>query len=77
MSKYEPLWKYLMVKKKSCFVLSFDEIKNILGFPIDHSFLRYKKDARTYGYFVEKISLKEKKITFQKVLYEEKYHPAR
>lgn len=67
MSKYDPLWKYLKVNKKTSLVLSFDEIKNILGFSIDHSLLNYKKEAKDYGYTVEKISLKEKKITFVKI----------
>ena len=68
MSKYDPLWKHLKVQKKPSLVLSFDEIKDILGFSIDHSFLNYKKEANGYGYAVEKISLKEKKITFVTML---------
>ena len=67
MSKYDPLWKYLKANKKPSLVLSFDKIKNILGFPIDHSFLNYKKEAKDYGYTVKKISLKEKKIMFEKI----------
>lgn len=67
MSKYDPLWEYLKTNNKPSLVLSFDEIKNILGFLIDHSFLNYKKEARDYGYTVGKISLKEKKITFTKI----------
>ena len=66
MSKYDPLWRYLKTKKKTSLMLSFDEIKNILGFPIDHSFLNYKKEAKDYGYAVGKISLKEKNVTFEK-----------
>lgn len=67
MSKYDPLWKYLKVNKKQSLILPFDEIKNILGFSIDHSFLSYKKEAKDYGYTVKKISLKEKEITFVKI----------
>lgn len=67
MSKYDPLWKYLKGNKKPSLVLSFDKIKNILGFSIDHSFLNYKKEAKDYGYTVKKISLKEKEITFVKI----------
>jgi hypothetical protein len=47
--------------------LIFDEIKTILGFDIDHSFLTYKKEAGQFGYQVGKISLKEKHITFNKL----------
>ena len=40
-------------------MLSFDEIGQIAGFPIDHSFLASKKELLGYGYHVVKISLKE------------------
>ncbi|RJR28113.1 hypothetical protein C4564_06135 [Candidatus Microgenomates bacterium] len=66
MSKYNPLWQHLQNNKTDLITLSFDEIKDILGFPIDHSFLNYKKETRIYGYEVKKIFLKEKKIVFVK-----------
>ena len=47
--------------------LLYDEIKNILGLKIDHSFLKYKKELESYGYKVDKISLKEKYIIFRKL----------
>ena len=62
MSKYEPLWKYIKDNKKEEYKLTYEEIKNILGFDIDHSFLTYKKELIKYGYEVKKISLKEKTI---------------
>lgn len=65
MSKYEPLWKY--IAKNSGVKLTFEEIKNILGFDIDHSFLTYKKELNEYGYEVGKISMKEKTIVFNKI----------
>ncbi len=68
MSKYEPLWKYLKNNQKEEYILTYDEIKNILGFDIDHSFLKYKKESASYGYIVKKISLKERKITFINVI---------
>ena len=58
MSKYEPLWKYLKNNNKENYKLSYDEIQNILGFSIDHSFLTYKKEAKKFGYEVGKISMK-------------------
>ncbi len=67
MSKYDPLWKYLTEQKQDMYQLSYDEIKEILGFTIDHSFLTYKKELLTYGYEVEKISLKENKVTFKRI----------
>ena len=67
MSKYEPLWKYIKDKNKKEYKLSYEEIKNILGFDIDHSFLTYKKELKEYGYNVSKISLKEKVIIFNKI----------
>ena len=44
--------------------LTYSEIKHILGFEIDHSFLTYKKELKEYGYEVDKIRLKDKKIIF-------------
>lgn len=67
MSKYEPLWKYLKENNKENYKLSYEEIKNILGFDIDHSFLTYKKEAKEYGYEVGKISMKEETVIFNKI----------
>ncbi|OIL35748.1 hypothetical protein ATX10_04230 [Oenococcus oeni] len=49
------------------FLLSFEQIKQILGFEIDHSFLNYKKELPDYGYSVSKISLKNKTVKFSKI----------
>ena len=67
MSKYEPLWNYLKKNSKDNCKLSYEEIKNILGFDIDHSFLTYKKEAKEYGYEVGKISMKENTVVFHKI----------
>lgn len=67
MSKYEPLWKYLKEKNEENYILTYEEIRNILEFDIDHSFLTYKKESKEYGYEVGKISLNEKKIIFKKI----------
>lgn len=67
MSKYEALWKYLKENNKDNYKLYYKEIKNILGFDIDHSFLSYKKEAKEYGYEVGKISMKEKTVIFNKI----------
>ena len=49
MSKYLELWNYLKNNNLDSYELSFDEIKNILGFDIDHSFLKYKKKLSSFG----------------------------
>lgn len=67
MSKYDPLWKYLKDNNKAEYKLSYEDIKNILGFNIDHSFLTYKKELKEYSYTVSKISMKEKVILFSKI----------
>lgn len=66
-SKYEPLWNYIKENNKDNYILSYDEIKSILGFNIDHSFLTYKKELTSYGYIVKKVSLKEKQIYINKI----------
>lgn len=60
MSKYNPLWEYIKDNGYDDYMLSFDEIRNILGFEIDHSFLTYKKELISYGYEIVKISMKDK-----------------
>lgn len=66
MSKYEPLWKYIQEHQQDEIKLSFDDIQKCLGFPIDHSFLTYKKEVKEYGYEVIKISMKEKFVIWKK-----------
>ncbi len=67
MSKYEPLWNYIKDNKKDSYKLTYEELESILGFPIDHSFLTYKKELIIYGYEVVKISMKEKIVLFNKI----------
>ncbi len=67
MSKYQLLWNYLKDNDKDNYKLSYEEIRDILGFEIDHSFLTYKKELKEYGYEVGKISMKEKTIIFNKI----------
>ena len=44
MSKYNALWEHVQKSEKESFQLTFEEIQEIAGIPIDHSFLKYKKD---------------------------------
>ena len=67
MSKYDKLWEFVRKNGATEFRLAFDEIREILGFNIDHSFLNYKKELSEYGYEVGKISLKDKTVIFQKL----------
>ena len=64
MSKYDKLWKHISLSAESPQVLTFEDIERIAGVPIDHSFLKYKKELTKFGWEVKKISMKEKKITF-------------
>ncbi|MDD4200103.1 MAG: hypothetical protein PHS19_01790 [Eubacteriales bacterium] len=66
MSKYNLLWEYVQKNGKPSFKLTFDEVKDIIGMPIDHSFLNYKKELLEYGYQVGKISMKEQTVLFNK-----------
>ena len=67
MSKYNSLWEYVQSRGSQSFKLTFEEIQNIAGIPIDHSFLRYKKGLAEYGYQVGKISMKEQTVVFNKI----------
>lgn len=46
MSKYNALWEYVKNSGAQSLKLTFDEIQNIAGVPIDHSFLNFKKSLR-------------------------------
>ena len=67
MSKYSLLWEYVQKNGTPSLQLTFDEIKDIAGIPIDHSFLNYKKELTEYGYQVGKISLKGQTVIFNKI----------
>ncbi len=67
MSKYDLLWEYVQKKGVSSLILTFDEIQEIAGIPMDHSFLKYKKELMEYGYQVGKISMKDKQVRFEQI----------
>lgn len=67
MSKYSLLWKYIKDNNKDRCELSYEEIRNILGFEIDHSFLTYKRELEEYNYEVKSISLKNKKVIINRL----------
>ena len=60
MSKYNTLWEYVQKNGSPSFKLTFEEIQEIAGIPIDHSFLNYKKE-------VGKISMKEQTVIFNRM----------
>lgn len=68
MSKYNALWEYVQKTGKESFRLTFEEIQEIAGIPIDHSFLKYKKELTDYGYQVGKISMKEQAVIFNRMV---------
>lgn len=49
MSKYNTLWAYIHENGESQLTLTFDEIGQIAGAPLDHSFLKYKRSCVTMG----------------------------
>ena len=67
MSKYNALWTWIKENGTGSFKLTFAEIGRIVGFPIDHSFLTYKKELTEHGYQVGKISMKEQTVEFRRV----------
>lgn len=68
MSKYNALWEYVQRNGSQSIKLTFEEIQNIAGIPIDHSFLKYKKELTGYGYQVRKISMKEQTVIFDRIV---------
>ena len=68
MSKYQPLWEHIQTIDADKLRLSYGEIESILGFPIDHSFLTYKKELPACGWNVKKIFMKEQTVLFERRL---------
>ncbi len=66
MSKYKLLWQYVAGQPDEKLVLSFDQIGEISGVDIDHSFLNFKKELLEYGWHVDKISMKGQTVLFKK-----------
>lgn len=67
MSKYDLLWAHVKGTGADILKLGYDEIQQIGGTPLDHSFLNYNKELLTYGYQVGKISMKEKAVLFHRL----------
>ena len=67
MSKYDSLWKWINKNKTDDFKLTYAEIENIAGVPIDHSFLTFKKELLEYGFKVGKISMKGQTVDFERI----------
>lgn len=67
MSKYGKLWEYIKENNEDVLTLTFDEIEKISGVPIDHSFLKYKKELLGFGFAVGKISMKLGTVSFERV----------
>ena len=67
MSKSDALWTWIRDHGTERFSLTFAEIGEIAGVPVDHSFLTHKKELLDYGYEVKKISLKGETVAFQRV----------
>lgn len=66
MSKYDPLWEFVRKSAGDRVILSFDEVRAVLGFEIDHSFLNCKKELLARGWRVGKISLKGRTVEFER-----------
>ena len=67
MSKYDGLWKWIAENGQDQFKLTYAQIEELAGVPIDHSFLKLKRELLDYGYLVGKISMKEETVAFEKV----------
>ncbi len=69
MSKYDTLWEYIKNNNtaEAAIMLSFEQVGQIAGVAIDHSFLNYKKELEPFGWRVAKISLKKQTVIFERI----------
>lgn len=54
MNKCDALWKCVRERGQARLILTFDEAEAIAGVPLDHSFLKYKRELLEYGYVQRK-----------------------
>lgn len=66
MSKYDKLRDYVAAQPGDALDLSFDEIGEIAGVALDHSFLNFKKELLPLGWQVGKISMKKQIVHFER-----------
>lgn len=64
--KYSKLWEYVSSQNKDALELTFDQIGEISGVPIDHSFLSYKKNLLPYGFEVDHVFMKKELVRFKR-----------
>ncbi|MEA4912030.1 MAG: hypothetical protein VB092_05365 [Oscillospiraceae bacterium] len=67
MSKYDPIWAVVAQRTEDSLTLTFAEIEAVLGFPVDHSLLTYKKELSAWGCAVDGISMKAQTVTFRRL----------
>ena len=65
MSKYHLLWQHIADREEDEFTLTFEQMEEIAGIPMDHSFLKYKKELRDFGWKTGKISMKNRTVVFR------------
>ena len=65
MGRYDVLWQYVKKRPENPLLLRFDEIEEIIGFPLDHAYLKEKSKTGNEIASI-KISLKNKTVVFQK-----------
>ena len=67
MSKYPLLWQYIAKSTKDTFTLTFEQMEEIAKTPMDHSFLKYKKELKDFGWKTGKISMKNRTVAFERI----------
>ena len=67
MSKYHLLWQHIADREEDEFTLTFEQMEEIAGIPMDHSFLKYKKELRDFGWKTGKISMKNRTVAFERI----------
>lgn len=67
MDKYQKLWEYVVKQDQDQLDLTFEQVNDIAGVPMDHSFLQYKKNLLPLGFKVEHIYMKKGIVSFERV----------
>lgn len=67
MSRYQPLWDFVFGCGCRHYALTFDDIADIIGSPLNHTLMLYNAELQSYGYTITRISERESTVFIDKI----------
>lgn len=67
MSRYQPLWDFVLGCGCRHYALTFNDIADIIGSPLNRSIMLHNSELLRYGYTISRISERESTVFIDKV----------